>query len=169
MYLTVISAPLLWFLLSHMLLYLAFQHPFVRKVTSNRALRELVAEAKAEVLEEIEDSRDEAEDDDSSESASVSAALPAPCHTWHRVGRQWVKSPQPGCRRLNLGLFLDAQCEQAAALLGPLRWMGKQFCDQGGASFQWLPRTWGNNGAGRWPSCPFMRWECTELLLWAGL
>ncbi|NXL90648.1 STK10 kinase, partial [Alectura lathami] len=45
------------------------QHPFVSKVTSNRALRELVAEAKAEVLEEIEDSRDEAEDDDSSESA----------------------------------------------------------------------------------------------------
>uniref|UniRef100_A0A8C9L820 non-specific serine/threonine protein kinase n=1 Tax=Pavo cristatus TaxID=9049 RepID=A0A8C9L820_PAVCR len=47
------------------------QHPFVSKVTSNRALRELVAEAKAEVLEEIEDSRDEAEDDDSSESASL--------------------------------------------------------------------------------------------------
>eukprot|EP00076_Gallus_gallus_P004608 NP_001292138.1 serine/threonine-protein kinase 10 [Gallus gallus] len=47
------------------------EHPFVSKVTSNRALRELVAEAKAEVLEEIEDSRDEAEDDDSSESASL--------------------------------------------------------------------------------------------------
>ncbi|XP_042736631.1 serine/threonine-protein kinase 10 isoform X1 [Lagopus leucura] len=47
------------------------EHPFVHKVTSNRALRELVAEAKAEVLEEIEDSRDEAEDDDSSESASL--------------------------------------------------------------------------------------------------
>ncbi|XP_072204565.1 serine/threonine-protein kinase 10 isoform X1 [Excalfactoria chinensis] len=47
------------------------EHPFISKVTSNRALRELVAEAKAEVLEEIEDSRDEAEDDDSSESASL--------------------------------------------------------------------------------------------------
>ncbi|XP_075622390.1 serine/threonine-protein kinase 10 [Balearica regulorum gibbericeps] len=46
------------------------EHPFVSKVTSNRALRELVAEAKAEVMEEIEDSRDEAEEDDSSESAS---------------------------------------------------------------------------------------------------
>ncbi|NXY84586.1 STK10 kinase, partial [Alcedo cyanopectus] len=46
------------------------EHPFVSKVTSNRALRELVAEAKAEVMEEIEDGRDEAEDDDSSESAS---------------------------------------------------------------------------------------------------
>ncbi|XP_026714344.1 serine/threonine-protein kinase 10 [Athene cunicularia] len=46
------------------------EHPFVSKVTSNRALRELVAEAKAEVMEEIEDSRDEVEDDDSSESAS---------------------------------------------------------------------------------------------------
>ncbi|NWZ01643.1 STK10 kinase, partial [Loxia curvirostra] len=49
------------------------EHPFVSKVTSNRALRELVAEAKAEVMEEIEDSRDEAEEDDSSESASVSS------------------------------------------------------------------------------------------------
>ncbi|XP_075297988.1 serine/threonine-protein kinase 10 [Opisthocomus hoazin] len=48
------------------------EHPFVSKVTSNRALRELVAEAKAEVMEEIEDSRDEAEEDDSSESASPS-------------------------------------------------------------------------------------------------
>ncbi|XP_061228805.1 serine/threonine-protein kinase 10 [Neopsephotus bourkii] len=46
------------------------EHPFVSKVTSNRALRELVAEAKAEVMEEIEDSRDEAEEDDSLESAS---------------------------------------------------------------------------------------------------
>ncbi|NXK19299.1 STK10 kinase, partial [Arenaria interpres] len=46
------------------------EHPFVSKVTSNRALRELVAEAKAEVMEEIEDTRDEAEDDDSSESVS---------------------------------------------------------------------------------------------------
>ncbi|XP_025918917.1 serine/threonine-protein kinase 10 isoform X3 [Apteryx rowi] len=46
------------------------EHPFVSKVTSNRALRELVAEAKAEVMEEIEDSREEAEEDDSSESAS---------------------------------------------------------------------------------------------------
>ncbi|NWZ68998.1 STK10 kinase, partial [Acrocephalus arundinaceus] len=46
------------------------EHPFVSKVTSNRALRELVAEAKAEVMEEIEESRDEAEEDDSLESAS---------------------------------------------------------------------------------------------------
>lgn len=46
------------------------EHPFVSKVTDNRALRELVAEAKAEVMEEIEESRDEAEEDDSSESAS---------------------------------------------------------------------------------------------------
>ncbi|XP_053935804.1 serine/threonine-protein kinase 10 isoform X1 [Cuculus canorus] len=46
------------------------EHPFVSKVTTNRALRELVAEAKAEVMEEIEDSRDDVEEDDSSESAS---------------------------------------------------------------------------------------------------
>uniref|UniRef100_A0A8D0B0C0 non-specific serine/threonine protein kinase n=1 Tax=Salvator merianae TaxID=96440 RepID=A0A8D0B0C0_SALMN len=46
------------------------EHPFVSRVTSNRALRELVAEAKAEVMEEIEDNREEGEEDDSSESAS---------------------------------------------------------------------------------------------------
>ncbi|XP_068187464.1 serine/threonine-protein kinase 10 [Antennarius striatus] len=39
-------------------------HPFVRSVTSNRPLRELVAEAKAEVMEEIEDNREEGEEDD---------------------------------------------------------------------------------------------------------
>ncbi|XP_060096570.1 serine/threonine-protein kinase 10 [Heteronotia binoei] len=46
------------------------EHPFISKVTSNRALRELVAEAKAEVMEEIEDNREEGEEDDSLESAS---------------------------------------------------------------------------------------------------
>ncbi|KAL8211842.1 UNVERIFIED_CONTAM: serine threonine kinase 10 [Gekko kuhli] len=46
------------------------EHPFVSKVTSNRALRELVAEAKAEVMEEIEDNREEGEEDDSLDSAS---------------------------------------------------------------------------------------------------
>ncbi|XP_028905800.1 serine/threonine-protein kinase 10 isoform X1 [Ornithorhynchus anatinus] len=43
------------------------EHPFVSTVTSNRAVRELVAEAKAEVMEEIEDNREEGEDDDTSE------------------------------------------------------------------------------------------------------
>ncbi|XP_044520387.1 serine/threonine-protein kinase 10 [Gracilinanus agilis] len=46
------------------------EHPFVSKVTSNKALRELVAEAKAEVMEEIEDNREEGEDDDSTETVS---------------------------------------------------------------------------------------------------
>ncbi|XP_068601150.1 serine/threonine-protein kinase 10 [Brachionichthys hirsutus] len=39
-------------------------HSFVRSVTSSRPLRELVAEAKAEVMEEIEDNREEGEEDD---------------------------------------------------------------------------------------------------------
>uniref|UniRef100_A0A8C0H861 non-specific serine/threonine protein kinase n=1 Tax=Chelonoidis abingdonii TaxID=106734 RepID=A0A8C0H861_CHEAB len=47
------------------------EHSFVNKVTSNRALRELVAEAKAEVMEEIEDNREEGEEDESSEPLSV--------------------------------------------------------------------------------------------------
>uniref|UniRef100_A0A8C3A3Y7 non-specific serine/threonine protein kinase n=1 Tax=Cyclopterus lumpus TaxID=8103 RepID=A0A8C3A3Y7_CYCLU len=43
------------------------EHPFVKSVTSNRPLRELVAEAKAEVMEEIEDNREEGEEDDNME------------------------------------------------------------------------------------------------------
>lgn len=39
----------------------------MRSVTSNRPLRELVAEAKAEVMEEIEDNREEGEEDDAME------------------------------------------------------------------------------------------------------
>ncbi|XP_051902775.1 serine/threonine-protein kinase 10 [Hippocampus zosterae] len=42
-------------------------HPFVSSVTTNRPLRELVAEAKAEVMEEIDDNGEDAEDDDTLE------------------------------------------------------------------------------------------------------
>ncbi|KAG5843323.1 hypothetical protein ANANG_G00149590 [Anguilla anguilla] len=40
------------------------EHPFVSSVRTNRPLRELVAEAKAEVMEEIEDNREEGEEDE---------------------------------------------------------------------------------------------------------
>ncbi|MGH0118948.1 UNVERIFIED_CONTAM: hypothetical protein FKN15_002736 [Acipenser sinensis] len=43
------------------------EHPFVCKVNSNKPVRELVAEAKAEVMEEIEDNREEGEDGDAAE------------------------------------------------------------------------------------------------------
>ncbi|CAD7675519.1 unnamed protein product [Nyctereutes procyonoides] len=46
------------------------EHPFVSSVTSNKALRELVAEAKAEVMEEIEDGREEGEEEDSPDATS---------------------------------------------------------------------------------------------------
>uniref|UniRef100_A0A8C0FNE8 non-specific serine/threonine protein kinase n=1 Tax=Bubo bubo TaxID=30461 RepID=A0A8C0FNE8_BUBBB len=86
------------------------EHPFVSKVTSNRALRELVAEAKAEVMEEIEDSRDEVEEDDSSESASVSAPGPVlaslPVHPW------WGK--EPGSKRLVYSYSGPHQVEEEA-------------------------------------------------------
>lgn len=52
------------------------EHPFVSSVTSNKALRELVAEAKAEVMEEIEDARDDGEEED-----AVDAASPLVNHT----------------------------------------------------------------------------------------
>uniref|UniRef100_A0A8C0KDN8 non-specific serine/threonine protein kinase n=1 Tax=Canis lupus dingo TaxID=286419 RepID=A0A8C0KDN8_CANLU len=46
------------------------EHPFVSSITSNKALRELVAEAKAEVMEEIEDGREEGEEEDSPDATS---------------------------------------------------------------------------------------------------
>uniref|UniRef100_A0A8C1W6V1 non-specific serine/threonine protein kinase n=1 Tax=Cyprinus carpio TaxID=7962 RepID=A0A8C1W6V1_CYPCA len=46
-------------------------HPFVSSVKTNRPLRELVAEAKAEVMEEIEDNHEEAEDEDPSSESST--------------------------------------------------------------------------------------------------
>ncbi|KAL4683940.1 hypothetical protein H8959_021634 [Pygathrix nigripes] len=47
------------------------EHPFVSSITSNKALRELVAEAKAEVMEEIEDGRDEGEEEDAVDATST--------------------------------------------------------------------------------------------------
>lgn len=51
-----------------MLPFLSPQHPFVKSVTTNRPLRELVAEAKAEVMDEIED---DGEEDDPMEITAV--------------------------------------------------------------------------------------------------
>ena len=39
------------------------QHPFVSSVVDSKPLRELIAEAKAEVTEEIEESKEEEEDE----------------------------------------------------------------------------------------------------------
>ncbi|KAM4826709.1 serine/threonine-protein kinase 10 isoform 2-T4 [Thomomys bottae] len=47
------------------------EHPFVSTVTSNKALRELVAEAKAEVMEEIEDGRDDGDEEDAVDGTST--------------------------------------------------------------------------------------------------
>uniref|UniRef100_A0A9J8BIY2 non-specific serine/threonine protein kinase n=1 Tax=Cyprinus carpio carpio TaxID=630221 RepID=A0A9J8BIY2_CYPCA len=50
------------------------EHPFVSSVKTNRPLRELVAEAKAEVMEEIEDNHEEAEDEDPSEASGKTSS-----------------------------------------------------------------------------------------------
>ncbi|RVE64113.1 hypothetical protein OJAV_G00143000 [Oryzias javanicus] len=55
------------------------EHPFVRSVTSNRPLKELVAEAKAEVMDEIEDNREEGEDEDTME--LIESPGKEPCQT----------------------------------------------------------------------------------------
>lgn len=101
-------------------LCLGFQHPFVSKVTSNRALRELVAEAKAEVMEEIEESRDEAEEDDSLESALVSTLDPVlaslPEWLW------WGKKPDNFFRLQEAGLqLLWAPSGRGEAIAWPVR------------------------------------------------
>ncbi|XP_063291016.1 STE20-like serine/threonine-protein kinase isoform X2 [Pelobates fuscus] len=48
------------------------QHPFVSSVNSNKPVRELIAEAKAEVLEEVEESKEEEEEE------SEDTSLPVP-------------------------------------------------------------------------------------------
>lgn len=40
------------------------QHPFASSVTDNKPLRELIAEAKAEVFEEIEEGKEEEEEEE---------------------------------------------------------------------------------------------------------
>uniref|UniRef100_A0A671QG70 non-specific serine/threonine protein kinase n=1 Tax=Sinocyclocheilus anshuiensis TaxID=1608454 RepID=A0A671QG70_9TELE len=50
-------------------------HPFVSSVKTNRPLRELVAEAKAEVMEEIEDNHEEGEDEDPADLSSDAKAV----------------------------------------------------------------------------------------------
>uniref|UniRef100_A0AAY4BTK1 non-specific serine/threonine protein kinase n=1 Tax=Denticeps clupeoides TaxID=299321 RepID=A0AAY4BTK1_9TELE len=80
------------------------EHPFVSGVKSNRPLRELVAEAKAEVMEEIEDNREEGEDDDPVELPTVSDNLSATCwrYTWP-------------CK------FLNAQCQTSVVCISSLK------------------------------------------------
>uniref|UniRef100_A0AAQ4QZ03 non-specific serine/threonine protein kinase n=1 Tax=Gasterosteus aculeatus aculeatus TaxID=481459 RepID=A0AAQ4QZ03_GASAC len=70
------------------------EHPFVKSVTSNRPLRELVAEAKAEVMEEIEDNREEGEEDNTME---LSASGKEPCQTSETSleGEQTGDTPSP--------------------------------------------------------------------------
>ncbi|XP_072095178.1 STE20-like serine/threonine-protein kinase isoform X2 [Mobula birostris] len=47
------------------------QHPFVANVNSNKPVRELIAEAKAEVTEEIEESKEDEEEEDSESAAAL--------------------------------------------------------------------------------------------------
>ncbi|XP_035028628.1 STE20-like serine/threonine-protein kinase isoform X1 [Hippoglossus stenolepis] len=54
------------------------QHPFVSSVTNCKPLRELIAEAKAEVTEEIEDSKEEEEEEESDTPQTVPGHKRAP-------------------------------------------------------------------------------------------
>nr|XP_033797156.1 STE20-like serine/threonine-protein kinase isoform X2 [Geotrypetes seraphini] len=47
------------------------QHPFVTSVISNKPVRELIAEAKAEVLEEVEDSKEDEEEEENDSSLPI--------------------------------------------------------------------------------------------------
>ncbi|XP_051882887.1 STE20-like serine/threonine-protein kinase isoform X1 [Pristis pectinata] len=54
------------------------QHPFVANVNSNKPVRELIAEAKAEVTEEIEESKEDEEEEDSESAAALPGHKRAP-------------------------------------------------------------------------------------------
>ncbi|XP_041657262.1 serine/threonine-protein kinase 10 [Cheilinus undulatus] len=71
------------------------EHPFVRSVTSNRPLRELVAEAKAEVMEEIEDNREEGEEDDAMELTASPGKEPCQTSQTSLEGDQSPDTPSP--------------------------------------------------------------------------
>ncbi|GAA6230533.1 serine/threonine-protein kinase 10-like [Lates japonicus] len=71
------------------------EHPFVRSVTSNRPLRELVAEAKAEVMEEIEDNREEGEEDDAMELTVSPGKEPCQTSQTSLEGDQSLDTPSP--------------------------------------------------------------------------
>lgn len=53
--------------LNIVLIFFFHKHPFVT-VTSNKPIRELIAEAKAEVTEEVEDGKDEDEEEETENS-----------------------------------------------------------------------------------------------------
>ncbi|KAG1943679.1 STE20-like serine/threonine-protein kinase [Pimephales promelas] len=57
------------------------EHPFVSSVKTNRPLRDLVAEAKAEVMEEIEDNHEEGEEEDPADVTPVEAPVKDPSET----------------------------------------------------------------------------------------
>ncbi|XP_028322511.1 serine/threonine-protein kinase 10 [Gouania willdenowi] len=71
------------------------EHPFVRSVTSNRPVRELVAEAKAEVMEEIEDNREEGEEDDAMELSGTTGKEPCQVSQTSLEGDQSPDTPSP--------------------------------------------------------------------------
>ncbi|KAM9332531.1 serine/threonine-protein kinase 10 [Pholidichthys leucotaenia] len=71
------------------------EHPFVKSVTSNRPLRELVAEAKAEVMDEIEDDRDEGEEDDPMDLSVSSGKEPCQTSQTSLEGDQSLDIPGP--------------------------------------------------------------------------
>ncbi|XP_032995833.1 serine/threonine-protein kinase 10 [Lacerta agilis] len=85
------------------------EHPFVSKVTTNRALRELVAEAKAEVMEEIEDNREEGEEDESPECASPLDANKRDSSVPSQLSLQKEKSPENGLSLVANGPKLPLQ------------------------------------------------------------
>ncbi|XP_053146512.1 serine/threonine-protein kinase 10 isoform X2 [Hemicordylus capensis] len=78
------------------------EHPFVSKVTNNRALRELVAEAKAEVMEEIEDNREEGEED-LSESTSPHDVHKRNSSVASQLSLEGEKSPESDLSRVTNG------------------------------------------------------------------
>ncbi|XP_030602377.1 serine/threonine-protein kinase 10 [Archocentrus centrarchus] len=71
------------------------EHPFVKSVTSNRPLRELVAEVKAEVMEEIEDNREEGEEDDGMDLTVSSDKEPCQTSQTSLEGDQPPDTPSP--------------------------------------------------------------------------
>nr|XP_033805767.1 serine/threonine-protein kinase 10-like isoform X2 [Geotrypetes seraphini] len=95
------------------------QHPFVTSVTDNHPLRELIAEAKAEVMEEIDDGKGEHEEDEDEEELEGKILLsdykrPYPIFSGTLDGQE---RPSKSRRLSNERLYFQSELTKKSAIL----------------------------------------------------
>uniref|UniRef100_A0A8C7MIK6 non-specific serine/threonine protein kinase n=1 Tax=Oncorhynchus kisutch TaxID=8019 RepID=A0A8C7MIK6_ONCKI len=119
------------------------QHPFLSTVTDSRPLRELIAEAKAEVYEEIEDHKEEEEEEDGetqrvchttdssklpqSPSASILESLPETAEPVIPTPQIVEKVPEPSVVKPEENLVVDTGSVEEPAVPAEVEKMDETF------------------------------------------